>query len=119
MRFTDSASRNGMRYGGDSERRDRDRRGSSRRSVHALSAATAGLALRLSFAWRFPYHDSGDTPVYEELARNWSEHGVYGLQVAGRLEAADIRMPGYPAFLAAVYRAFGPSVPAVMVCQAI
>jgi len=108
-----------MRYGGDSERRDGDRSGSSKRSVHALSAATAGLALRLSFAWQFPYHDSGDTSVYEQLARNWSEHGVYGLQVAGRLEAADIRMPGYPAFLAAVYRAFGPSVRAVMVCQAI
>jgi len=78
----------------------------------------AGLALRLYFAWQFPYHASGDTPVYEELARNWLEHGIYGLRIAGRLEPVDIRMPGYPAFLAAVYRVFGQSVTAVMLTQA-
>ena len=87
--------------------------------VHAPSAALAGLALRFYFAWRFPYHASGDTPVYEELARNWLEHGIYGLRVAGRLEPADIRMPGYPAFLAAAYTAFGPSVMAVMLTQGV
>ena len=87
--------------------------------VHALSAALAGLALRFYFAWRFPYHASGDTPVYEELARNWLEHGIYGLRVAGRLEPVDIRMPGYPAFLAAAYRVFGPSVTAVMLTQGV
>jgi len=82
--------------------------------IHALSAALAGPALRFYFAWRFPYHASG---VYEELARNWLEHGIYGLRVAGRLEPVDIRMPGYPAFLAAAYGAFGPSVTAVMLTQ--
>jgi hypothetical protein len=79
----------------------------------------AGLALRCCFAWRFPYHASGDTPIYEELARNWLEHGIYGLRVAGRLEPVDIRMPAYPAFLAAVYRFFGPSVTAVMLTQGV
>jgi Dolichyl-phosphate-mannose-protein mannosyltransferase len=87
-------------------------------AAHALAAAVCGAALRLVLIWRYPYHDSGDTPIYEELARNWLHRGVYGLTVGGRLEAVDIRMPGYPAFLAAVYRVFGDSPVPVMIGQA-
>src|SRR5277367_6684446 len=65
------------------------------------AALVAGLALRLFFIWRFPFY-SGDTKFYEELARNWLDHGVYGLCVRGALTAVDMRVPGYPAFLAAI-----------------
>ncbi len=77
-----------------------------------------GLALRLYFIFHFaPY--SGDTKFYEELARNWLHHGVYGLFVRGQLSPVDMRMPGYPAFLAAIYSVFGRSDKAVMIVQAI
>jgi 4-amino-4-deoxy-L-arabinose transferase-like glycosyltransferase len=81
-------------------------------------ALAAGLALRLFFIWRFPFY-SGDTKFYEELARNWLEHGVYGLYVNGALTAVDMRVPGYPAFLAAIYFAVGQSARVVMVAQAL
>ena len=82
------------------------------------AALAAGLALRLFFIWRFPFY-SGDTKFYEELARNWLEHGVYGLYVRGALTPVDMRVPGYPAFLAAIYFAIGRSARAVMVVQAV
>ena len=80
-------------------------------------AMAAGLALRLFFIWHFPFY-SGDTKFYEELARNWLDHGVYGLYVRGTLTAVDMRVPGYPAFLAAIYFVIGRSARAVMVAQA-
>ena len=88
-------------------------------SYAQLGAALAvGLALRLFFIWRFPFY-SGDTKFYEELARNWLYHGVYGLYVGGSLTAVDMRVPGYPAFLAAIYFAMGRSARVVMVVQAL
>jgi hypothetical protein len=88
-------------------------------SYRQLGAAlAAGLALRLFFIWRFPFY-SGDTKFYEELARNWLDHGVYGLYVNGALTAVDMRVPGYPAFLAAIYFAIGRSARVVMVAQAL
>ena len=81
-------------------------------------ALAAGLALRLFFIWHFPFY-SGDTKFYEELARNWLDHGVYGLYVRGALTTVDMRMPGYPAFLAAIYFLIGRSARVVMVAQAL
>src|SRR6266478_2141535 len=74
---------------------------------HLAPALLAGLALRLFFIWRFPFY-SGDTAYYEELARNWLYHGVYGFYSHGQLVASDARAPGYPAFLAAIYCLAGP-----------
>jgi hypothetical protein len=82
------------------------------------AALFIGFALRLFFIFKFaPY--SGDTKFYEELARNWLYHGVYGLFVRGQLSPVDMRMPGYPAFLAAVYAVFGRSDKAVTIVQAV
>src|SRR5260370_5134490 len=74
---------------------------------HLAPALLAGLALRLFFIWRFPFY-SGDTAYYEELARNWLYHGVYGFYSHGRLLASDARAPGYPAFPPAIYFLAGP-----------
>ena len=78
----------------------------------------AGIALRGFFVWRFPVTDASDTRFYDELARNWLDHGVYGLYLAGRLTPVDMRAPGYPAFLAMVYAGFGRTQLAVMLAQA-
>jgi len=85
--------------------------------THLFAALLAGLALRLFFIWHFP-SATGDTPYYEELARNWLYHGVYGFYFDGRLDPSDIRVPGYPTFLAAVYSVAGPSRSAVLIAQA-
>ena len=81
-------------------------------------ALLVGLALRLFFVAHFsPY--PGDTRFYEELARNCLDHGTYGLFVHGQLIPVDMRMPGYPAFLAAIYAVFGRTNKAIMVVQAV
>ncbi len=86
--------------------------------TNLAAALFAGLALRLFFVIRFPF-SAGDTKFYDALARNWLYHGVYGLFVGGQLAPTDMRVPGYPAFLAAVYFLFGPSHRAVLIAQAI
>src|ERR1700751_4645947 len=84
---------------------------------HLAGALLCGLALRLYFIFHFPFY-SGDTKFYEELARNWLDHGVYGLFVNRQLMPVDQRMPGYPAFVAALYAMFGRTRMAVMFAQA-
>ncbi len=73
--------------------------------------------MRLFFIWRFPFY-SGDTAYYEELARNWLYHGVYGFYSHGQLVPSDARAPGYPAFLAGIYFLAGTGRQAVMLAQA-
>jgi hypothetical protein len=68
----------------------------------AVFALAAGLGLRLFFALKFPA-DSGDTVLYEQIAANWLKHGVYAMDVHGAVTPVDLRMPGYPAFLAFIY----------------
>ncbi len=90
----------------------------SKMRANAAFAAFTGLSLRLFFVLKFPMTVSGDGPFYIELAWNWLKYGVYGLSVNGHLTPADIRAPGYPAFLAAVFTFAGNSPRAVMFAQA-
>jgi len=71
-------------------------------AMHAAIASLAGLALRLFLVLRFPFV-AGDSTIYEELAQNWLHEHVYGIYYAAGLTASDIRVPGYPAFLALAY----------------
>ncbi len=71
-----------------------------------IVALIAGLCLRLFFVLRFP-STSGDTALYEQIATNWLKHGTYAMDVAGKITPVDIRVPGYPAFLAIVYALTG------------
>jgi len=66
----------------------------------------AGLFLRLCFYFRFP-HVMGDSFIYGDIARNWLDHGIYGLTHAEGIRPTWIRLPGYPAFLAACFVLFG------------
>jgi hypothetical protein len=61
-----------------------------------------GAALRLFFVLKFPAA-AGDTVIYDQLAANWLKHAQYAMDIAGQPVSVDIRMPGYPAFLAIVY----------------
>src|SRR6202046_2471316 len=89
-----------------------------RMRVNVSLAVLAGLALRVFFVLRFPVTESGDAPFYIELAWNWLKKGVYGFPVNGQLTPVDMRVPGYPAFLAAVFTFAGNSQRAVMLAQA-
>jgi len=69
---------------------------------HLIAASTAGIGLRLFFILKFPAN-SGDTVLYEQMATNWLKHGMYAMEVNGAIQPVDLRMPGYPAYLALVY----------------
>ncbi|HVO57583.1 MAG TPA: hypothetical protein VMT51_07810 [Dongiaceae bacterium] len=68
---------------------------------HPLTALVSGLLLRLAFVFKLP-STGGDTGLYETLASNWVTHRVYGIPVNDVLTPVDLRMPGYPAYLALV-----------------
>jgi 4-amino-4-deoxy-L-arabinose transferase-like glycosyltransferase len=87
--------------------------------ANAGLAVLAGLGLRVFFVLKFPVTDSGDAPFYIELAWTWLKHGVYGFPVNGQLTPVDMRVPGYPAFLATVFAFAGNSPRAVMLAQAV
>jgi len=71
-----------------------------------LVFALAALALRLLFYFRFP-HVTGDSLIYGDIARNWLDHGIFGLTHAEGVRPTWIRLPGYPAFLALSFTLFG------------
>jgi len=74
--------------------------------VHLAAALTAGLVLRLLFI-HFYGQTTGDTLVYGDIAKNWLQHGVYGMSGDDGPTPTLIRLPGYPLFLAACFRVFG------------
>ena len=73
---------------------------------NTLVALAAGLCLRLFFVLKFPAN-SGDTVLYEQIATNWLKHHVFAMTVGGAVTPVDLRMPGYPAFLALIYALTG------------
>src|ERR1700723_2833015 len=85
---------------------------SRRTMLSILCALVAGAALRLWFIHAFP-QIQGDPLLYGDIARNWLTHGIYGRSIphAGGPPAIVptlVRLPGYPAFLALCFAAFGP-----------
>jgi 4-amino-4-deoxy-L-arabinose transferase-like glycosyltransferase len=75
-----------------------------------LGTALAALVLRLFFFIHFPAV-TDDSHVYVDIATNWLQHGIYGQTQSGHPEKpilpVDTRLPGYPAFLAAIFWLFG------------
>ena len=70
-----------------------------------LPALAAGLALRLVFVIFFPQIED-DSTIYGDIARNLVRHGAYALSTPV-FHLTLIRLPGYPLFLALVFRLFG------------
>ncbi len=82
-----------------------------------LAFTTAALALRLLFLWKLRFV-AGDSLVYGDIAKNWMLHGSYTMTEDGVTVPTLIRLPGYPAFLVAVWSVFGMEhYTAVMVVQ--
>ncbi len=71
-----------------------------------LLVTLAAFALRLFFYTIFP-HVTGDSLIYGDIAKNWIQHGIYGLTHAEGPRPTWIRLPGYPAFLAVCFALFG------------
>jgi 4-amino-4-deoxy-L-arabinose transferase-like glycosyltransferase len=71
-----------------------------------LLFAAAALLLRLLFIFRFPGVVT-DSFVYGDIAKNWLQHGIYGLSGPDEISPTYIRLPGYPAFLAFIFAIFG------------
>jgi 4-amino-4-deoxy-L-arabinose transferase-like glycosyltransferase len=71
-----------------------------------VAATLAALALRLFFVLRFPAVVS-DSLVYGDIAKNWLQHGIFGISGINDVTPTYIRLPGYPAFLALVFAIFG------------
>lgn len=69
-------------------------------------AVLAALALRLICLIWFS-RVTNDSFVYGDIAKNWLQHGVYGLSAPEGPAPTYIRLPGYPMFLAAVFSIFG------------
>ncbi len=89
----------------------------SKRYFALLTAAA--VALRLLFVLKFPVI-AGDSLFYGELAKNWLEHGVLGTAGAGTITPSLVRLPGYPAFLAAIWAVTGVEhYRAVLLVQAV
>ena len=56
--------------------------------------------------------------MYIQFARTLADNHVYGFWMNGQLTPTDLRMPGYPAFLAGVGILFGRSIRAIELSQA-
>jgi hypothetical protein len=67
----------------------------------------AALTLRVSIARFLPNEDSDDGRVFTQLGRNLVERGVYSPAAEPPFVPSVVRVPGYPLFLAGVYRSFG------------
>jgi len=77
-----------------------------RNKMFFISFTVLGFFLRGYFLhWHFLFQ--GDSLVYGDLAKNWLLHGVYGISDNSQILPVDIRMPGYPGFLAVCFRLFG------------
>jgi len=71
-----------------------------------LWATLAALGARLLLAFRFP-GVVDDSRLYANIAENWLQHGVYAVTNSGVVMPTLSRLPGYPAFLAAIFAVFG------------
>jgi 4-amino-4-deoxy-L-arabinose transferase-like glycosyltransferase len=70
------------------------------------AALLLGLAIRLAFVLHFP-GVVDDSRLYADIAMNWLQHGVYAITNSGQVMPTLSRLPGYPAFLAAIFTIFG------------
>src|SRR5215469_299505 len=71
-----------------------------------LWVTLTGLAFRLLLVFRAPAVVD-DSRLYSDIARNWLQHGIYGITNSGTIMPTLSRLPGYPAFLAVIFSCFG------------
>jgi 4-amino-4-deoxy-L-arabinose transferase-like glycosyltransferase len=71
-----------------------------------LGVTLLGLTFRLFLVFLAP-GVVDDSRLYADIAKNWLQHGIYGITNSGTIMPTLSRLPGYPAFLAAVFSLFG------------
>ena len=83
-----------------------------------VAGSLLAFALRLAFILHFP-GIVDDSRLYADIAMNWLQYGTFGITNSGHLVPTLSRLPGYPAFLAAIFAIFGWSIfRAVLLIQA-
>src|SRR6201995_2921227 len=86
----------------------------------AVLLTLVALGFRLFIALRLPTDEPDDGRLYARIANNVLDHGVYSIATEEPYSPTYIRLPGYPLFLAAVYKTLGrDNNKAVRVIQAI
>ncbi|HJQ25514.1 MAG TPA: glycosyltransferase family 39 protein [Blastocatellia bacterium] len=86
----------------------------------AVLLTLVALGFRLFIALRLPTDEPDDGRLYARIANNLLDHHVYTIATEEPFEPTYIRLPGYPLFLAAVYKMFGrDNNTAVRVIQAV
>ena len=82
-----------------------------------VAATAAAFALRLIFLWKLSFV-AGDSFIYGDIAKNWLQHGVFAMTEDHSLVPTYIRLPGYPAFIALIWKVVGlEHYQAIMVAQ--
>ena len=82
-----------------------------------LAATAAAFAVRLIFLWKFSFI-AGDSFIYGDIAKNWLQHGVFAITEDGLPLPTYIRLPGYPAFIALIWKIVGlEHYTAIMIVQ--
>ena len=71
-----------------------------------LWSSSVAIALRLFLSLRLPAVVD-DSRLYADIAKNWLDHGVYGITNSGVIMPTLSRLPGYPAFLAVIFAIVG------------
>ena len=71
-----------------------------------IGITLGGLAFRFFLVFRAP-GVVDDSRLYADIAKNWLQHGIYGITNSGAIMPTLSRLPGYPAFLAAIFWVFG------------
>src|SRR5215212_7241399 len=75
-------------------------------SLYVLLLLVA-LGFRLFIALRLPNDEPDDGRVYSQIAINVLEQHVFSHENQPPYVPSIIRLPGYPLFLAAIYKVFG------------
>lgn len=66
-----------------------------------------GLGFRLVIALRLPNDEADDGRLYARIALNILDHRSYSIETEDPYTPTLIRVPGYPLFIAGIYRLFG------------
>src|SRR5205085_6851397 len=86
----------------------------------ALLLTLFALGFRLFIALKLPTDEPDDGRLYARIANNVLDHGSFSIATEAPFEPTYIRLPGYPLFLATVYKLFGrDNNTAVRVIQAV
>src|SRR5713101_7410987 len=86
----------------------------------AVVVTLVALGFRLFLALHYPNDAPDDGRLYAQIARNVLNHGSYSTDIKEPHPPTLIRVPGYPLFIAGVYKLFAPDDNrAVRVIQAV